>query len=503
MWDKVSRPRTLCPIPSDGEGMKLDALTPMAFPATSHARVLTLGIGISLLASSWGIAGEPLKLEAYVEQVRSAHPSIQAAKFRAEAQEQRVAPAGAWEDPFFAVGPDDKPFEGDGGGIRFQLSQAIPFPGARGARKEAARGRAEASRQDSVAQERSLRVIAIQTFLRALYVRKAIRLNSENRKLIENMIQSTKARYRTGDPTHHDWLLARVEHSLLQVEDLRLERDRKISDRLLNELRDRPQELEKEALELAEPDFEKAAKAPSEDLEALLRDQPELGALDSTVISWEAEARAARKSFIPAFVVQGMAMTGHGEEPGEWGLMVGINLPLFAGARQSNLARAADYEKEAALFERRALENRLRNEAKDAMEELRSARDVVSLYVKEVIPATEIAVKDAQAGYSARRLALSELLDTLRVRKSQNLELAAARMDLLLSEVRLRDLLAAPPLLRLAPGRPTLFGRGAMGEPMGGPIRMGSGMSGALRKTPQRGMGDQGAASGMSGMGGM
>lgn len=471
-----------------------------------------------LVAGAEGVAAGPLTIEDFVSQVRDANPSLRASRLRAKAQLERVDPAGAWDDPFFAVGPDEIPFGGGEGSVtRFQLSQTVPFPGKSGARKRAAGLRARGSEEEASVTERALSVAAHQAFHRLYLNRKSLELNSQTRGLIQSAMESARARYRTGDATHHDWLLAKVELSVLAVERLRLEREGRTLLAVLNELRDRPVE---EEVTLAEPDFARLESQVAAELAESgkrLDGQPELQSLDRLVGALEADEKLARLGYAPDFVVQGMVMkSGHAAEPSNWGLMVGINLPISFASKQSNLVSAAVLEREAALAEQRALENRLNAELSDARQQLKTAKDVVLLYRGEVIPSTEVAASNARSGYAARKLPLSQLLETLRVRRAQSLELAAARIDLALSFVRIRELLSNPPILRLAPGRPTLFGAtsmgamggsamsgmGGMSEGASGSVRMGGGMSGTTRK--QAGPGGRSERDeGMSGMGGM
>jgi hypothetical protein len=148
------------------------------------------------------------------------------------------------------------------------------------------------------------------------------------------------------------------------------------------------------------------------------------------------------------------------------------------------------------------LRNRLRTEIVNARQALTSARQMVALYEHEVLPSTQSALANAQSGYQARRMELAKYLSILRIQKTQQLELIAARIDVQLAKTRLRELLSTPPLLQLAPSRPTVFGGGDMGGGMqsSDAVSMGSGMS-AAKKTG-KGTGTA-AADGASVMGGM
>lgn len=474
----------------------------LALIAAMNSYFVELFITAILLMPQTSWAGI-LTLDEYLADVRRANPAIEAARNRAAAVEHRIGPASTLDDPFVAAGVDEVPFSGGGGSmLRFQVSQTIPFPGKLGAKGDAAEGRARAALSDAETTQRTFIVLATQAYYRTYFNHRALELNAQSKRYIEDTIASTKARYKTGADSHHEWLLARVELGVLEAERLRLFREQKTLHALLNELRDKAPDT---PIEISKIQFQDEKTVPKE-TRALLSKQPELKAFQYQTSAAEAEAHGAKLGYLPDFVIQGMAMKPTMAEMGEptnWGVMVGINLPLFFWRKQSEQVSAAQAELDAAQAERKSLENRLSTEATDATEQLKTARDVVALYKKDVIPLTEIAVKNATTGYAAKRLPLTQLLETLRVERTQSLELVAAQIDVELAKTRLENLLSSPPTIRLAPTRPTVFGgismTGGMSGGTSGTVNMGSGMSGPTRRESK----PSGTDSGASGMGNM
>lgn len=441
--------------------------------------------------------GAPLTLSEYLDQVAASNPAIQAARSRARAGAARVGPASALDDPFIAAGIDQVPVSGPDmeSVTRYQVSQSVPFPGKRSARRRAAENRAVSFTSDEETVRRMALVEAEQVFLRIYYNRHAADWNMRLSGLVVGLGESAKSRYKTGEGTHHDWLLSKLEASILSVEALKLARERKTLAAQLNALRGAPAE---EPVEPAAVNFQ-AGTAVAQDP---LADQPELKALEAVVGAADAQRREAKLSFLPDFVFQGMAMTPRADKSmkGEWGAMVGLNLPIFFYKKQAGLLSAAKNEKEAALADREALRNGLAAELVDAQEQRRTASDIVRLYEEEIIPVTRIAAKNSEKAYASKRAALSEFIEILKTQRTQELELLAAKIDRQLAATRINRLLSAPPLLRLAPARPSLFGSGMGGSGMGvsGDAGMGRGMK-APRSSPSKGA----PASESSGMGGM
>lgn len=450
------------------------------------------------------VDAEILSLNEFLTQVRNANPAIEAAKLRAMALKHKIKPSATWDDPFIAAGVDEKPFDGSEGGVRrYQISQTIPFPGKLSAREDIAEKLAESSEFDAMTKGRQVDVIATQAYLQSGFNKEAIRLNKNIQKIIEETTASAKARYKTGDSNHHEWLLAKLELSVLKVEALRLERTRTALTALLNELRnlpaDTPVEVDHAGPLRLEIDASKIISS--------IEEQPEMKSWNSQKSMAASELKLAKLSYAPDFVIQGMAMEpsmSDSEMKSNWGVMVGITLPLFFWRKQAKLVEAASINRLASIGEYQSLQNRLNTEFTDAKQQLKTSLDVVTLYKNDVIPITEIAVKNARSGYASKTLPLVQLLSALKSQKAQELELLAAQYDVIVSKNRIEQLLSSPPLTRFAPSRPTFFGRdmeqmsGAGGMETSPTINMGQGMSGPTRKTAPEG--GQPSAGGMGGM---
>ncbi len=445
--------------------------------------------------------GKDLTLNEYLSQVKQANPTLRSSALRAEALGHRIDPSGTLDDPFIAAGVDQIPFDGGMGSVtRYQISQTIPFPGKLSAKSFAAESRANSAKRDTETFSREITVLATQAFFRFYYNQKALDLNDRLKKIIESTTESTKSRYKTGESGHHDWLLAKVELSVFEVERLRLLREQKTIQAIVNELRDQPAVT---SIGTLSPHFSsndlKENELPS------LEDQPELKSLEFFVSQAENEKKLAKLSYFPDFVLQGMAMYPSPDmmnEKSNWGVMIGINLPLYFWRKQSELSTAASLDKEAAVLEKRNVENRLNTESLDAKEQFKTAKDVAALYKSTVMPTTNLAVQNAKSGYTTRRLPLTQYLETLKVQRTQELEYLAAQIDVELARTRLKELLSSPPILRFAPSKPSLFGGSAMGGTSMGSdtVNMGRGMSGPTRKSK----GSAGPSeSGGSGMGNM
>lgn len=440
-----------------------------------------------------------VSLEQYLSEVKKANPGLQSADFHAKALKQKISPAGTWDDPFIAIGKDEIPFDGGMGAVtRLQLSQSIPFPGKLGIKSDIAEYKALSAESDKETLERETTLFASQVFFRLYFNQKSLELNENLKKLVESSVQSARIRYQSGTSEHHDWLLGRVQMSLLDVDRFKLMRENKSLTAIYNELRNESVSAVPGVLKFQ---FSNESFNETYDFKSL----PELKAIDLSVSQYSSELRLAKFSYAPDFVIQGMMMKPDPEmmdEKKNWGFMVGINLPLYFWRKQSDLVSSATFEKQSAEMEKRRLENRLHAEEIDAREQFNSAKDVVELYQKSVLPSTELAVENAKSGYVSRKLPLNQYIDTLKIAQTQKLELVAAQIDVEFAKLRMKNLVSSTPLFKLAPGKPSLIGAGmgSSADMSSDNVNMGGGMKAPTPKTKDSSNGAQSSGGGMGNM---
>lgn len=467
---------------------------------SKYYRILCVCLG--LLIPKLGLANDGT-LATYLQKVLDHNPSLASEKNRSDAAHATAQIARALSDPMLEIGLENLPVSGeDMGSMRiYQLTQNFPFPGKRKRRIEIAKKQAEISMNNVQTTERELKVIATQVFYRTLYNQHMLNLNKELLDILRTQIASVSQQYRLGDDAHHDLLLLKVNLGTLEVELARAKREQRSLQALFNELKHADPAEEVPLLKFEERPFK------SQDSESLLLYQPELLATSALTKISELEASLARYNYFPDLMLQAMYMEPHGammDEKPTWGFMIGFNLPLYFASKQSQQVRASQALAQASQRDYEALMNRLRTEVIDAREQLRSAEDIVQLYQNVVLPDTKLALESARVAYTVRRLPLRDFLDLLRSHRVQQLEMIAAQIDVELGKMRLQELLSSPPILRLAPAKPSLFAPGGMGDAMGmdgmSSPSMAPGMGrGMMGGSSEMGPGP-GRASGMEGM---
>src|SRR5690349_10306523 len=119
--------------------------------ASSAGWTMTAALAALLLTAS-----APVHLTELLAEARSHNPQIQAARAQAKAAEERVAPAGALDDPMLELQLWNAPVDFSNVPVMLTLSQAIPLGGKRAGRAEAASAAAKAAAAALVEEEQDV-----------------------------------------------------------------------------------------------------------------------------------------------------------------------------------------------------------------------------------------------------------------------------------------------------------------------------------------------------------
>ena len=268
---------------------------------------------------------------------------MRAARLSAEADRERVSPAGALPDPMLELGLMNRPLDDFGADERMTMNvvgvrQRFPWPGNQGFAEQARGHAARASELD--AEETSARVVARakSVYARLAYLDRAIGITAATRDLLSDFLGVAETRYASGDGIQQDLLQAQVAVGRTTADLAALEQERIAGAARLNALMGRPADEPIPAVELLEPD---TPLAPLDSLAALAAARrPALGAARERALAAEAEYRAAGRARYPDVELR----VAWGQRPNyvDMGsVSLGVSLPLWGGSKQAPLERAA------------------------------------------------------------------------------------------------------------------------------------------------------------------
>ena len=356
---------------------------------------------------------DTLRLTEAVAAARAANPAVQASRLRAEAQQERVSPAGALPDPVLELGLINRPFDGFGTEERMTmnvigLKQAFPWPGNQGFSEEGREHTARAAQLDAAEVEAQVVARTRAVHARLGYLDRAIAITSDTRDMLRDFLVVAETRYASGGGVQQDVLQAQVAVGRTTADLAAMEQERVATTARLNALMGRPAGEEIPAVDLPPPGGE---ALPLDSLMVLAQSgRPALAAAQERALAAEARYRAAGRASYPDFELR----VAYGQRPqyADMGsIALGVSLPIWGGSKDKPLQRAAAADH--AEQDARALE--LHYDTYARLGELRAAderaRTLEEIYRVQILPQAEAAVESAFAAYQVGSVDYATLLD--------------------------------------------------------------------------------------------
>jgi len=391
-------------------------------------------------------SGDTLRLAEAIRMARSANPMLQAARLGADAAAARISQAGALPDPLLSFGLMNRPVAGFGTGEpmtmnQLQLSQMLPWPGKLGFSKRRAAHLAEAKTLDALDAEVQLVARVKGVYHELAYVDRTIAIMERTRDLLRDFFQVSQAMYAVGEGLQQDVLQAQVAVAGMTEDLVVMEQERVAMAARLNALLGRAAAVEIGGLELAR--IGEALPPVDSLMERAASGRPALRAAQERVRAAEAGYRAARRELYPDFMV-GLAYGQRPQFDDMATIMVGVTVPIWAGARQLPMRRemAAMQASEAAMAV--DVYNETFADLTEERAEAERARRLSTLYATSILPQARAAVEAALSAYRVGRVNYMTLVESEmtvnryeieQVRLAARYHQATARIDALVGDM--------------------------------------------------------------------
>jgi outer membrane protein TolC len=269
----------------------------------------------------------------------------------------------------------------------------------------------------------------------ALYWQSALEILSEDRALLQQLVQVTESLYQVGRRGQHD--LARASLELGQLEDRILQASRNLE--IAVEAVERwtgsmgfPVETRMEWTNLTEPS---GSLGNREDVAMRLIGHPLVRGMESAVQVSEQALALAREQYKPAWDLE----VGYGFRSGQnsdltdrtdfLSVLATIDLPLFRGNRQDKVASARAYEWAAAQD---SYADALRVLTRDAITEYEKWQQVsgrLALYEESILPQARLQAEATLRAYQADTTDFAELMRASLSEQLINLDYQRLRTD--------------------------------------------------------------------------
>jgi outer membrane protein TolC len=359
-----------------------------------------------------------LSAKALVAEVLARNPSLAQMEAAWQAASARYPQAIALEDPMLDVtlGPATYGANTVNPAYRVQLSQKYFWPGKRRLRGERAWAEAGAACDDVEDTRLQLIEAARHAFFDYYLIGRALIVNDEGLRLLDEFRKNAQTRYKTGLAPQQDVLQADVELGRQREQRLVLEQNRMIAVARINTLLNLPPDAP-----LPPPPERLTVEDGLADAAALraqaLANRPDLRAIENRLAADQAALALANKEFYPDFTPFFMYDRFMGNvpsnEPLAYMLGMSVNLPARRDKRFAAVAEA-----QARLNERKAVLdkqiNQVNFEVQQAYAQVMQGLQAVRLYEKDVLPAAEANVKAAQAAYQTGKIPFLSLIEAQR-----------------------------------------------------------------------------------------
>jgi len=371
-------------------------------------------LALSVLLAQGG-GDDTLRLADALRLAQTTNPMLRASRAGAVAAAARVGPAGALPDPQLQFGLMNRmasEFRSTADPMtmnQVQLMQMLPWPGKLGGVRAAARHLAAAASADADGQGRMLAAQVRMAYYNVAYADRALDVMRRTLGLLRDFRDVTTTMYGVGTGLQQDVLRAQVEVARMTEEIARMGQDRIAAAARLNALLGRAATSPVGALEL--PDLPAADLPEADTLIAwALASRPALQAGTERVAAAEASLRAARRDLFPDFQL-GIAYQARPAFPNMLSVMVGVNLPVFAGSKQLAMRREAGAMRDMSQADLANLRNETIAQLIETRARAEQDQNLGRLYRTSILPQSRAAVDAALASYRVGRVTFMQLID--------------------------------------------------------------------------------------------
>jgi len=389
------------------------------------------------------VPADTLRLGAAISLARSANPMLAAARLRADAAAERIPQAGALPDPQLTLGLVNRPLNDFGTEEPMTmnvigLSQMFPWPGKLGLAEDRARYLASAETQSAAETEATLVRRVKSVYYEVAAMDRAIAIMERTRELLRDFFKVSQARYSVGEAVQQDVLRAQIAVAQMTEDITSMSQRRVAMAARLNALLGRDAGTPILGLDLPAVGGE---LPPVDSLLAVASEQrPALQAAHDRARAAAAGYQQARRELYPNFMVA-LEFGGRPQYDNMGTVMLGFNLPLWAGSKQLPMRREMQAMQAMETAMAQDVYNKTSAELTEALADAERARALTALYSTAIVPQAKASVESALSAYRVGRVDYQTLVENemtvnryeiAQVQLAAQYHQAVARIDALL-----------------------------------------------------------------------
>jgi outer membrane protein TolC len=292
-----------------------------------------------------------------------------------------------------------------------QLMQMLPFPGKLGAAGDVASAKAESEHARAADVSWDVRARAAMAFYELYQMDRSLEVAQETLRILQDLATTARTMYGVGEGRQADVLRAQVEIARMTEDITRMRTERVSAAARLNALLAVDPSVPVGSP--MRPSFPDTLPPLDSLVAAAERSRPMVQAAEAEVRAADADVRLARREIWPDLQVG----VQYGQRPMEDGtdrmlsLMLGVNLPIFAGSRQLAMRREASAMREMAVADLQAMQAETRARVAELYAGAERARRLGELYQGTILPQAHTTVAAALAAYRVGSVDFMTLLD--------------------------------------------------------------------------------------------
>jgi outer membrane protein TolC len=359
------------------------------------------------LALSSPAGAQPLPV--LVEEALRNNREILAAQKRYEAARQRPSQASSLPDPTVSVGYTSNggpwPVAGIGreatSNAGIAISQEMPFPGKRKLRGAIAAKEADAEFERYLAVRLSVVSRLKQAYHELHHAAVGIIFVKRYQDVLRNILRISEARYAVGRAAQQDVFKAQTQFSIFETQLLRYQQERDSKQIEIGALLNRPGAVRIEVPEEVAPG---ELTVTLDEMLAHARTQaPALAREQKVVERDDLAASLARKSYYPDYTLSG-GYFNQGDLPPMWQFRVDFKLPAWFWTKQRAEVAEQVYTAVQARHDYEAADVAIQASIREEYTLAATARKLVDLYRKSVIPEARLTLESSIASYQTGAL---------------------------------------------------------------------------------------------------
>jgi outer membrane protein, heavy metal efflux system len=362
-----------------------------------------------------------LELDTAIAEALRTNPGLAQSQARAHAMAEIPSQAGALPDPRLTLGAlnvpvdtykfDQEPMTQKQVGI----SQEFPYFGKRGLREKSAAQEADVAALE--VKETRLRLIrdVKSVWWNLSYLDRALEIVQRNREMLRQFVSIAETKYKVGRGLQQDVLLAQLELTKLFEMEIQLRGKRRGQEARLNALLNRPSDMTVHLPSSVTEDLPPPGTEP-ELLREAMEVRPMLLARRSQLEAARARLDLARKDYAPNIMVnaaygfrEGKNANGT-DRPDFASLQLSLNLPLYAGAKQSKAVAQRVSELTEREFALQDSQQQVQAEIARNLADYERARTQTELFKAGIIPLASQTVSSMLAGYQVNKVDFLNLI---------------------------------------------------------------------------------------------